>query len=136
MGRECVEGGVEDRGQVKLKHGAQRKQRPSAFLTSLHTTLKGPGKGQVYAASQNQLFWFFRIRNTLLHTLYSFERSRMDQNHLVVREVVCHIFPIIYFLLEIPNTLLHNVGGNRKRQFMISDALLALGVDSSFYWER
>lgn len=38
MGRECVEGGVEDRGQVKLKHGAQEKQRPPSFLTSLHTT--------------------------------------------------------------------------------------------------
>lgn len=38
MGRECVEGGVEDRGQVKLNHGAQEKQRPPAFLTSLHTT--------------------------------------------------------------------------------------------------
>lgn len=30
MGRECVEGGVEDRGQVKLKHGAQEKQGPSS----------------------------------------------------------------------------------------------------------
>lgn len=39
MGRECVEGGVEDRGQVKPKHGAQEKQRPPTFLTSLHTTL-------------------------------------------------------------------------------------------------
>ncbi|KAF0035110.1 hypothetical protein F2P81_012868 [Scophthalmus maximus] len=39
VGRECVEGGVEDRGQVKPKPGAQRKQRPAAFLASLHTTL-------------------------------------------------------------------------------------------------
>lgn len=39
MGRECVEGGVEDRGQVKLKHGAKEKQRPPACPTSLHTTL-------------------------------------------------------------------------------------------------
>lgn len=39
VGRECVEGGVEDRGQVKLKHGAQEKQRPPTFLASLHTTL-------------------------------------------------------------------------------------------------
>lgn len=28
VGHECVEGGVEDRGQVKLKHGAEEKQRP------------------------------------------------------------------------------------------------------------
>lgn len=40
MGRECVEGGVEDRGQVKLKHGAQEKQRPPTSLASLHTTLE------------------------------------------------------------------------------------------------
>lgn len=38
VGHECVEGGVEDRGQVKLKHGAKEKQRPPASLTSLHTT--------------------------------------------------------------------------------------------------
>lgn len=41
MGRECVEGGVEDHGQVKLKHGAQEKQRSPAFLTSLHTMQSG-----------------------------------------------------------------------------------------------
>lgn len=38
VGRECVDGGVEDRGQVKLKHGAQKKQRPLPAFTSLHTT--------------------------------------------------------------------------------------------------
>lgn len=41
VGHECVEGGVEDRGQVKLKHGAKEKQRPQAPLTSLHTTDQG-----------------------------------------------------------------------------------------------
>lgn len=30
VGRECV-GGVEDRGQVKPKHGAQKKQSPPPF---------------------------------------------------------------------------------------------------------
>lgn len=34
MGRECVEGGVEDRGQVK--HGAEEKQGPQLCL--LHYT--------------------------------------------------------------------------------------------------
>lgn len=38
VGRECVDGGVEDRGQVKLKHGAQKKQRPLPAFASLHTT--------------------------------------------------------------------------------------------------
>lgn len=37
MRRECVEGGVEDRGQVKLKHGAKKAEIFS--LTSLHTTI-------------------------------------------------------------------------------------------------
>lgn len=32
VGRECVEGGVEDRGQVKPKHGAKKKQRPPPNL--------------------------------------------------------------------------------------------------------
>lgn len=36
MGRECVEGGVEDRGQVKPKHGAQKKQSPRT-LSALDT---------------------------------------------------------------------------------------------------
>lgn len=45
MGRECVEGGVEDRGQVKPKHGAQKKQRPPTFPPSLHTTIAN-AKGQ------------------------------------------------------------------------------------------
>ncbi len=44
VGRECVEGGVEDRGQVKLKHGAQKKQRPPTSLTSLHTQKKSEYK--------------------------------------------------------------------------------------------
>lgn len=41
VGRECVEGGVEDRGQVNPKHGAQEKQRPTASFTSLHTIVIG-----------------------------------------------------------------------------------------------
>lgn len=41
MGRECVDGGVEDRGQVKPKHGAQEKQRPSDFIhLTAHNTHK------------------------------------------------------------------------------------------------
>lgn len=38
VGRECIEGGVEDRGQVKPKHGAQKKQSPKPF--SPHYTLQ------------------------------------------------------------------------------------------------
>lgn len=45
VGRECV-GGVEDRGQVKPKHGAQKKQSPPAFLPSLHTTIQYNTKEQ------------------------------------------------------------------------------------------
>lgn len=45
MGRECVEGGVEDRGQVKPKHGAKEKQSPPpTFLTSLHTIVNTKGQ--------------------------------------------------------------------------------------------
>lgn len=53
MGRECVEGGVEDRGQVKPKHGAQEKQRPPTFLTSLHTRLDRTGWPSVRLLKDN-----------------------------------------------------------------------------------
>jgi len=46
VGRECVEGGVEDRGQVKPKHGAQKKQRPPG-LPHLITHNTCEYKGQV-----------------------------------------------------------------------------------------
>lgn len=62
VGRECVEGGVEDRGQVKLKHGAQEKQRPPAFLTSLHTTTATKNKtGQISSKIISQ---FQKCENT------------------------------------------------------------------------
>lgn len=46
VGRECVDGGVEDRGQVKLKHGAKEKQRPPnlSHLTT-HNTFEYKGTG-------------------------------------------------------------------------------------------
>lgn len=60
VGRECVEGGVEDRGQVKLKHGAQEKQRPPTFLTSLYIAVvnaSGQGSPRKCKASPKSLFW-------------------------------------------------------------------------------
>lgn len=60
MGRECV-GGVEDRGQVKPKHGAQKKES-SASLPSLHTTIQRNSSSRIMA-KLNHIDIFFHIKD-------------------------------------------------------------------------
>lgn len=54
MGRECVEGGVEDRGQVKLSMVRRRNRDPSLACFTTHN----PKNQEELAKADSRALWF------------------------------------------------------------------------------